>query len=148
MQLCQKEYTNGLSARLFGDPSSHETEKRMVGPRTRMARNPAHSISQSKIRCLSVNFRHGLSILGVAGVATKLEYWRLTGGVLAGRRWPIGDNDPDQLIASVLARVRALIERFDDPATPYLAQPAAQWAPRFSDYRHLERVAASEDEEW
>jgi ATP-dependent helicase/nuclease subunit B len=88
------------------------------------------------------------SFAGLAGVPAVLEYWRLSGGVLAGQRRPIGGDDPDKLIASVLARVRALIERFDDPATPYLAQPAPQWAPRFSDYRHLERVTASEDEEW
>jgi ATP-dependent helicase/nuclease subunit B len=84
---------------------------------------------------------------GVAGAPAALEYWRLTGGVPVGQRRPIGEGDPDPLIQSVLARVRALIERFDDPATPYLAEPAPQWAPRFSDYRHLERVTAPEDEE-
>ena len=56
-------------------------------------------------------------------------------------------DDRDKLIQRVLDRVRSLIERFDDPATPYLVEPAPQWAPRFSDYRHLERVAAREDEE-
>src|SRR5581483_7129987 len=61
MQLCQKEYTRGRSARLLGDPSSHETANRIVGPRIRIARYPVHSISQSRIRCLSVNIRHGLS---------------------------------------------------------------------------------------
>ena len=85
---------------------------------------------------------------GVAGVPAALEYWRLSGGIPIGQRRPIGEHDPNSLIASVLARVTALIERFDDPATPYLAQPAPQWAPRFSDYRHLERVTANEEEEW
>ncbi len=88
------------------------------------------------------------SFAGVEGVPAALEYWRLSGGIPIGQRRPIGEHDPDKLIASVLARVRALIERFDDPATPYLAQPAPQWAPRFSDYRHLERVTANEEEEW
>jgi ATP-dependent helicase/nuclease subunit B len=59
----------------------------------------------------------------------------------------LGDDDPNKLIQSVLDRVRALIERFDDPRTPYLAEPVPRWAPRFSDYRHLARVAAREDEE-
>ena len=72
---------------------------------------------------------------------------RLTGGVPVGERRPIGEGDPNKLIQSVLDRVRALIDRFDDPATPYLAEPVPRWAPRFSDYRHLERVAAREDEE-
>jgi len=83
----------------------------------------------------------------VTGTPVALEYWRLSGGVPAGERWPIGDDEPDQLIKSVLDRVRSLIDRFDDPATPYLAEPMPQWAPRFSDYRHLERVTAREEEE-
>jgi ATP-dependent helicase/nuclease subunit B len=87
------------------------------------------------------------SFAGVAGSPAALEYWRLSGGVPVGLRQLIGGDDPDDLIASVLARVKALIERFDDSATPYLAAPAPQWAPRFSDYRHLERLAAPEDEE-
>jgi ATP-dependent helicase/nuclease subunit B len=87
------------------------------------------------------------SFASAAGVPAALEYWRLTGGVPVGERRPIGGDDPTQLIQSVLDRVRALIERFDDPETPYLAEPVPRWAPRFSDYRHLERVAAREDEE-
>jgi ATP-dependent helicase/nuclease subunit B len=83
----------------------------------------------------------------VTGTPVALEYWRLSGGVPAGQRWSIADDDPDKLIESVLDRVRSLIDRFDDPATPYLAEPMPQWAPRFSDYRHLERVTAREDEE-
>jgi len=83
----------------------------------------------------------------VTGIPAALEYWRLSGGVPAGQRRAIGGDDPDELIQSVLGRVRALIERFDDPETPYLAEPIPQWAPRFSDYRHLERVTAREDEE-
>jgi len=87
------------------------------------------------------------SFAAVAGIPAALEYWRLSGGVRVGQRCPIGGDDPSKLIQSVLDRVRALIQRFDDPATPYLAEPAPQWAPRFSDYRHLGRVTASEDEE-
>ena len=83
----------------------------------------------------------------VTGIPAALEYWRLSGGVPAGQRRAIGGDDPDELIQSVRGRVRALIERFDDPETPYLAEPMPQWAPRFSDYRHLERVTAREDEE-
>jgi ATP-dependent helicase/nuclease subunit B len=87
------------------------------------------------------------SFASASGIPAALEYWRLTGGVPVGERRPIGDDDPNKLIQSVLDRVRALIERFDDNATPYLAEPVPRWAPRFSDYRHLERVAAREDEE-
>jgi ATP-dependent helicase/nuclease subunit B len=76
-----------------------------------------------------------------------LEYWRLGGGEPAGERRPISEGDPGALIDRVLARVRALIERFDDPSTPYLAVPFPRWAPRFSDYRHLERLSENETEE-
>jgi ATP-dependent helicase/nuclease subunit B len=84
---------------------------------------------------------------GVGGSAAALEYWRLSGGRPAGERRPIAEGDPGALIDRVIARVKALIERFDDPSTPYLAVPSPLWAPRFSDYRHLERLAENEAEE-
>jgi ATP-dependent helicase/nuclease subunit B len=84
---------------------------------------------------------------GVSGSAAALEYWRLSGGEPVGKRHPIDAGDPGALIDRMVARVTALIDRFDDPATPYLAVPSAHWAPRFSDYRHLERLAESEAEE-
>ena len=55
---------------------------------------------------------------------------------------------PAALVDRVLAKLRGLVERFDDPATPYLAMPVAARRPRFSDYEHLERVARNEAEEW
>jgi ATP-dependent helicase/nuclease subunit B len=84
---------------------------------------------------------------GVSGSAATLEYWRLSGGEPVGKRHPIDAGDPGALIDRMVARVAALIDRFDDPQTPYLAVPAPRWAPRFSDYRHLERLAESEAEE-
>jgi ATP-dependent helicase/nuclease subunit B len=84
---------------------------------------------------------------GVSGSAAALEYWRLSGGEPVGKRHPIDGGDPSALIDRMVARVAALIDRFDDPETPYLAVPSAHWAPRFSDYRHLERLAESEAEE-
>jgi ATP-dependent helicase/nuclease subunit B len=83
----------------------------------------------------------------VNGSPAALEYWRLSGGEPVGKRQLIDAGDPDALIDRVVARVAALIDRFDDPETPYLAVPSAHWAPRFSDYRHLERLAESEAEE-
>jgi ATP-dependent helicase/nuclease subunit B len=83
----------------------------------------------------------------ISGRAAALEYWRLSGGRPAGERRSIDDGEPDVLIDRVVARVRALIERFDDPDTPYLAVPLPRWEPRFSDYRHLERIAENETEE-
>jgi ATP-dependent helicase/nuclease subunit B len=84
---------------------------------------------------------------GVSGSPAALEYWRLSGGDPAGERCPIDAGDAGELIDRAVARVAALIDRFDDPATPYLAVPSPRWAPRYSDYRHLERLAESEAEE-
>jgi ATP-dependent helicase/nuclease subunit B len=82
----------------------------------------------------------GGSFDGLSGTQVGLEYWRLSGSEPAGERRPIGDDDPAALIQRVLAEVRDRILRFDDPRTPYPAVPELQWAPRFSDYRHLERL--------
>ncbi len=53
---------------------------------------------------------------------------------------PIGGDSPLALIDLALAQVRALIDRFDDPRTPYYAVPDPRLAPRYSDYAHLERL--------
>jgi ATP-dependent helicase/nuclease subunit B len=83
----------------------------------------------------------------VSGTPAALQYWRLGGGVPAGERRPIDGGEPGAMIDRALARLRAMIERFDDPDTPYLAMPLRAWEPRYSDYRHLERVDRSETEE-
>jgi ATP-dependent helicase/nuclease subunit B len=83
---------------------------------------------------------------GLSGTAIALEYWRLSGSEPAGERRPIADDDPAVLIGRVLGEVRDRIDRFDDPRTPYPAVPDPQWAPRFSDYRHLERLDDAEIE--
>ncbi len=82
----------------------------------------------------------------VSGTAARLEYWRLPGGDPPGEHKPIVDGDPAPLIDQVLAAVRRLIDRFDDPATPYPPVPNPRWQPRFSDYGHLERRDESEAE--
>jgi len=80
---------------------------------------------------------------GVPGMPATLEYWRLSGAEPAGERKPLPGDD---LIDRVLAGVGGLVARFDDPATAYLPVPVLRWKPRFSDYRHLERLEEDEDE--
>ncbi|HEY3911862.1 MAG TPA: double-strand break repair protein AddB [Stellaceae bacterium] len=89
----------------------------------------------------------GGSFGAVSGMPTALQYWRLGGGHPAGERRAIDDGDPGALIDRAISRLQALIDRFDDPATPYLAMPMREWEPRYSDYRHLERVNQNEAEE-
>jgi ATP-dependent helicase/nuclease subunit B len=83
----------------------------------------------------------------VAGTPLALQYWRLGGGVPPGERRPIASGEPGALIDRALARLQRMIEHFDDPDTPYLAMPLHAWEPRYSDYRHLERVDRGEAEE-
>jgi len=86
------------------------------------------------------------------GPAGELVYWHLTGGFTPGRAVPLLKSDPAALataIAEAREKLPDLIRQFDDPARPYLAQPHAGRAPRFSDYSHLARVAewTAEEEE-
>jgi ATP-dependent helicase/nuclease subunit B len=84
----------------------------------------------------------------VSGAPAALEYWKLGGRAPAGMRCPIGDGEPRALVDRAGAKLHALVERFDDPDTPYLAIPVPARKPRFSDYEHLERVGRGEIEEW
>jgi ATP-dependent helicase/nuclease subunit B len=84
----------------------------------------------------------------VSGTPAALEYWKLGGRAPAGMRCPIDDGEPRALVDRAGAKLRALVERFDDPTTPYLAIPVPARRPRFSDYEHLERVGRGEIEEW
>ena len=75
--------------------------------------------------------------------AAELAYWRLTGGNPAGEIETRGGGDPDEvrrLVAEAVEGLRSLVARFDDPATPYLATPRPERAPRYSDYGHLARL--------
>jgi ATP-dependent helicase/nuclease subunit B len=76
------------------------------------------------------------------GAVAELAYWRLSGGETAGEVKPVAADPADvaALAESAAEGLAALIDRFDDPATPYRARPRPEWAPRFSDYAHLARV--------
>ncbi len=74
--------------------------------------------------------------------AIGLEYWKLTGGTIAGEIVDVATEDE----ALVLAReaeqgLRRLVASFRKPKTPYRSRPHPLHAPRFSAYDHLARVA-------
>jgi ATP-dependent helicase/nuclease subunit B len=75
--------------------------------------------------------------------ATQLDYWRLSGGDPAGEIATAGGNGADapQLAEEALVGLRRLVAKFADPATPYESQPHPVYAPHYSDYAHLARIA-------
>jgi ATP-dependent helicase/nuclease subunit B len=74
------------------------------------------------------------------GEIASLLYWRLSGGRIPGEERAAAKAPPDELIRDALAGLAALVAAFDDPATPYQAQPHPEHLPRYSDYLHLARV--------
>ncbi|BBK45033.1 double-strand break repair protein AddB [Allostella vacuolata] len=76
------------------------------------------------------------------GPVASLAYWRLSGAAPAGEVSEIARSreQVEALVADARDGLAALIARFDQAETPYLAQPRPEWAPRFSDYAHLARV--------
>ena len=81
---------------------------------------------------------------GLTGVAEELTYWHLTGGFHPGELRMLFKGKPD-VIAAAVADARdalcRLIDSYDAPDRCYLSQPQPGFAPRFSDYAQLARVA-------
>ena len=74
-----------------------------------------------------------------AGPVSQLEFWRLTGGDPAGERKPAG-QEIEALAMTAYEGLKALIAKFDDPATAYLSQPDPEHATSYADFNHLARV--------
>lgn len=81
-----------------------------------------------------------------------LEYWQLQGGFTPGKLVPLFKAKAEAVQEAVSAAEEsflALIDRYDDPTRPYLAQPNPLRAPKYPAYSQLARVAewgAGEDE--
>ena len=80
----------------------------------------------------------------LTGTAEELTYWHLTGGFVAGELRTLFKGDA-AAIAAAVGNARdalcGLIDAFDLPDRCYLSQPQPGFAPRFSDYAQLARVA-------
>ena len=85
---------------------------------------------------------------GSAASPAALEYWRLSGGEPRRRTLPDRCGRPRRTDRSC-ARPRRGADRSvrRSGAHPISRFRPRVWAPRFSDYRHLERLAESEAEE-
>jgi ATP-dependent helicase/nuclease subunit B len=78
-----------------------------------------------------------------SGKVRELVYWKVTGsGQKPVERKSIAPKDysVEEMVSDAERGLRALVDQFDDPATPYMSQPRADAKPRFSDYGHLARV--------
>ena len=68
-----------------------------------------------------------------------LEYWRLSGGDRPGEIRAVSD-DPVVLARRLLARLQEYVAGFDDPNTPYRAEPRPLLIRPYQDYGHLARL--------
>jgi ATP-dependent helicase/nuclease subunit B len=78
------------------------------------------------------------------GAVEELTYWHLTGGFQAGEARSLFKSDASSITTATAEAREALcglIDTYDSPARSYLSQPHPGFAPRFSDYAQLARVA-------
>jgi ATP-dependent helicase/nuclease subunit B len=86
----------------------------------------------------------GAFAAGLTGTVEELTYWHLTGGFQAGELRTLFKARADAIAAAVADAREALcglIDAYDAPDRCYLSQPQPGFAPRFSDYVQLARVA-------
>src|SRR5690606_1532769 len=72
--------------------------------------------------------------------AASLQYCRLSGGGPPGQGHAAAGNSIEGLADAARLGLQRYVAKFDDPATPYLAQPRPELVPRFGDYVHLARI--------
>jgi ATP-dependent helicase/nuclease subunit B len=88
------------------------------------------------------------------GSLAEFAYVSVRGREPAGELKPIEFTDgltPDQHADKALARLKAIIAKFEDEETPYRSLVSPMWKTRYGDYDHLARIkewsAGAEDEE-
>jgi len=84
----------------------------------------------------------GFKNIPAGGAVMGLAYVALKGGARAGEFLPIDfkDGTPDIQADRALAKLAALVRRFDDDDVPYLSLVHPMWKARYGDYDHLARV--------
>jgi ATP-dependent helicase/nuclease subunit B len=76
------------------------------------------------------------------GLLAEYVYVAVRGGDPAGEAKPIEfkEGDPNSHADDALARLIAILTRFEDEETPYRALVSPMWKTRYGDYDHLARV--------
>lgn len=90
-----------------------------------------------------IAYRGGFKDLGIkADIVPALDYWKMSGGIkpVIEINLGMGKKTVDILIQEAYEGLKALVEAFNDPRTPYLSIPDPDKAPKYSDYEHLARV--------
>ena len=80
----------------------------------------------------------------LTGTPAELTYWHLTGGFHPGELRTLFKGKADEIAAATTSARDALcvlIDSYDVAERSYLSQPYPGWAPRFSEYAQLARVA-------
>ena len=76
---------------------------------------------------------------GFEGIAkkevAKLLYWQ------PAKKETVVDDAVEEILTNNLEKAHKLIAMFDLPTTPYISQPNPKYAPKYSDYEHLARIA-------
>jgi ATP-dependent helicase/nuclease subunit B len=77
-----------------------------------------------------------------SGAVAELVYVRLNGGDPPGKERVVdlGGRSPDAVAEEALAKLTALITRFENQATPYRSLVLSMWSDRYGTYDDLARV--------
>jgi ATP-dependent helicase/nuclease subunit B len=87
-------------------------------------------------------FKNNATSIPAGGSIAALAYVALKGGARAGEFMPIDfkEGSPDAQADRALAKLVALVRRFDDDTEPYRSLVHPMWKARYGDYDHLARV--------
>jgi ATP-dependent helicase/nuclease subunit B len=87
-------------------------------------------------------FENAAVSIPAGGSIAALAYVALKGGARAGEFMPIDfkEGSPDAQADRALAKLAALVRRFDDDSEPYRSLVHPMWKARYGDYDHLARV--------
>jgi ATP-dependent helicase/nuclease subunit B len=87
-------------------------------------------------------FKNAAVSIPAGSSIAALAYVALKGGARAGEFMPIDfkEGSPDAQADRALAKLAALVRRFDDDSEPYRSLVHPMWKARYGDYDHLARV--------
>ncbi len=71
----------------------------------------------------------------------ELAHWKLSGTLTGGEALSVARDKVADVVAAAWSGLEQRVEKFDDPSTPYPAQPIGTRPPRFAPYANLARVA-------